>query len=139
MHYIFREGTRGGAWCVILRGVLRLINPVINGILEALVVCFTTLFARFGTQKTIFRSRCRFFLRKFRVPSRFLCANFSKSVPYLGFCSKSGQSRGGTSVFVVQDLVHFYVFFFSSFFVWNIDFFFSACQIYDSETGYKRW
>ena len=43
----------------------------------------------------------------FRVPSGFLCANFSKSVPYLSFWSKYGQNRGGTSVFVVQ--VHFCV------------------------------
>ena len=51
---------------------------------------------------------------KFRVPSQFLWANFSKSVPYLSFCSKSGKNRGGTSVFVVQ--VHFYVVFFSELF-----------------------
>ena len=52
-----------------------------------------------------------------------LCANFSKSVPYLGFWSKSGQSRGGTSVFAVQ--VHFYVFFFNIFRMEHRYFFFS--------------
>ena len=55
------------------------------------------------------------FWGKFRVTSRFLCANASKSVPYLGFRREYGQNRGGTSVSVVQDLVHFYVFVFFKF------------------------
>ena len=54
------------------------------------------LFARFDTQKAIYRSRCRFLGKVSGAISVFVC-QFLKS-------------RGGTSVFVVQ--VHFYVVFF---------------------------